>query len=146
MGAFKVYYSLDNVKVTKKADKAQYLLDSQIMADMLPYMPMNESNFIHETEIASKPLAGTGWVVAAAKPFGRFLYEGKVMVSSITGSPWARRGVKKVLTSQFSGHTNAKENIEYGKAYHPNVTDHWFEKAKTEHLKEWEQLVKKAFK
>lgn len=43
------------------------------------------------------------------------------MVDEATGSPYARRGAKKVLVSQFSGQTAAKENLEYTKQAHPQA-------------------------
>ncbi len=64
------------------------------------HMPMQTGQFINVTKAMSAAVAGTGKVVAAAPPMGRFLYEGRTMVDEKTGSPWARKGARKVLVSQ----------------------------------------------
>ena len=93
----------------EQIQSAQYWLDSQVMTDMVPYMPHETGTFINVTRAKSASLAGTGMVCAGTGPMGRFLYYGKGMVDELTGSPWARKGAKKVLVTEFAGHTNAKE-------------------------------------
>ena len=44
---------------------AQFWLDSQIMTDMVPYMPHETGTFINVTRAKSASLAGTGMVCAA---------------------------------------------------------------------------------
>lgn len=121
--------NLDLSKLGKRVDNAQFALDSQVMTDMVPFMPMNTGNFIQLTRARSAALAGTGSVCAAAPPFGRFLYEGKVMVDELTGSPWARKGAKKITTERPLKYSN------------PATTPEWFETAKKKHLKDWVELV-----
>lgn len=121
--------SLDLSKLGKRMDNAQFALDSQIMTDMVPFMPINTGNFIQLTRARSAALAGTGSVCAAAPPFGRFLYEGKVMVDELTGSPWAKKGAKKITTERPLNYSN------------PAATPEWFETAKKKHLNEWVKLV-----
>lgn len=135
---------VDLSRFDKQYGKAQYLLDSAVMTSMEPFMPMVTHTFINVTRGLSAAIAGSGHVYAAAPPMGRFLYEGKVMVDELTGSPYARPGAKKVLVSQYSGKTAAKENIEYSKSAHPKVTDHWFETAKKEDGKTWIRNAKKT--
>lgn len=132
---------VDLSRFEKQYEDAQYVLDSMVMTSMVPYMPHRDGIFIDVTRGMSASIAGSGTVVAAAPPFGRFLYEGKVMVDEVTGSPWARRGAKKVLVSEFSGETKAKENITYSNR---DATDHWFETAKKKHLDEWLKDTKKT--
>ena len=115
----------------KQFQEAQYYLDSQIMNDMVPYMPHRDGNFVNVTRLQSAALAGSGKVVAAAPPMGRFLYEGKVMVDPVTGSPWARKGAKKVVTER---------PLTYG---NPKVTPYWFDTAKDAHGKSWVKGVKR---
>ena len=79
----------------------------------------------------SAAIAGSGNVIAAAPPFGRFLYEGKVMVDTNTGSPWARPGAKKVVTDRDLKYSN------------PKATPHWFDTAKENHGDSWVRAVKK---
>lgn len=125
--------------------RAQYLLDSQIMTDMVPFMPMQTGTFIDVTRGMSAAIAGNGYVYAAAPPFGRFLYEGKVMVDELTGSAYARKGAKKVLVSQYTGKTASgrKQDLEFSKNAHPHATDHWFDAAKNVYDKDWVDLAKK---
>lgn len=114
-----------------RAKDAQFWLDSQIMTDMIPLMPHQTGTFINVTRTRSATLAGSGKVVAAAPPMGRFLYEGKVMVDPETGSPWARAGAKKIVTDRPLKYSN------------PSAVPHWFEVAKGKHLSEWIDGVKK---
>ena len=124
----------------QKYKDAQFWLDSQVMTDMVPYMPHQTGTFIQLTRARSAAMAGTGQVCAGAPPYGRFLYEGKGMVDEITGSPWARKGAKKVLVGEFGGQTRAKENLTFS---NKSATPHWFETAKKRHGKSWISGVKK---
>lgn len=122
--------------------KAQYQLDGDVMNSMVPFMPMISGSFINTTRAASAAVQGSGQVYAAYGPQGRYLYEGKVMVDEVTGSPFARKGAKKVLVSQYAGKTAAKENIEYTHQAHPKAQDHWFDAAKAADGKKWVRRVK----
>ena len=128
---------VDLSRFNKQYGKAQWELDNQIMTNMIPFMPTQTGLFVNMTRAMSSVIAGSGKVYAAAPPFGRFLYEGKTMVDEATGSPWARPGARKVLVSQYSGLTAARENLDYSKAAHPGVTDHWFDAAKKAYGKKW---------
>lgn len=115
----------------KQFEDAQYALDSMVMESMKPYMPQQTGTFKNITSAMSAALAGSGTVVAAAPPMGRFLYEGKVMVDPVTGSPWARAGAKKIVTDRDLTYSN------------PKATPHWFDTAKEKHGKSWIREVKK---
>ena len=122
---------VDLSRFEKQYGKAQYALDSMIMTSMQPYMPHQTGTFINVTKAMSAAIAGSGTVVAAAPPMGRFLYEGKVMVDEQTGSPWARPGAKKVVTDRDLDYSN------------PKATPHWFDTAKENHGDSWVRAVKK---
>lgn len=139
-GIFQYDMVLDMSRFGAQLSKAQFELDSMVMTDMIPYMPMQTGTFINVTKAMSAAYAGTGTVVAAAPPIGRFLYEGKTMVDEMTGSPWARKGARKVLVSQYSGKTNAKPNLTYANGRQ----SHWFDEAKERHVKEWVAHTKKT--
>lgn len=112
-------------------NRAQFELDSAIMTSMVPYMPRRDGQLIAVTKGMSAALAGSGKVVAAAPPYGRFLYEGKVMIGKESRSPWAKKGEKKVVTGR---------NLSYsggGQA-------HWFDAAKAADGDNWVDLVKKT--
>lgn len=134
-----VQIDVDMSRVENNLNRAQFALDSAIMTSMIPFMPQQTGQFINETQAESAALAGSGQVVAAAAPMGRFLYEGKTMVDVKTGSPWARKGAKKVLVSEFQGKTNAKANL----SYNGNAQSHWFEPAKEKDGDNWVKLVQK---
>lgn len=121
---------VDLSRFEKQYGKAQYALDSMIMTSMQPYMPHRTGTFINVTKAMSAAIAGSGTVVAAAPPMGRFLYEGKVMVDEQTGSPWARPGAKKVVTDRDLKYSN------------PKATPHWFDTAKENHGDSWVRAVK----
>lgn len=125
---------VDLSRFEKQYGKAQYALDSMVMTSMQPYMPHRTGTFINVTKAMSAAIAGSGTVVAAAPPMGRFLYEGKVMIDPETGSPWARPGAKKIVIDK---------SLNYDTSHNPNVTDHWFETAKKNHGKSWIKAVKK---
>lgn len=129
--------STDNMKaevsmkeLANRFNKAQYKLDSAIMTSMEPFMPRDASKLINLTKAKSAALAGTGTVVAAAGEYGRFQYEGKVMVGEKSRSPWAKKGEKKVVTGK---------NLTYS-----HGQDHWFNAAKAADCDEWVKLVKQT--
>ena len=120
---------MDMTWFEKRIQRAQYLLDIQVMIDMEHRMPRQTGQFIQLTKARSVACAGTGKVVAGAPPFGRFLYHGKVMVDPVTGSPWARKGTRKILTDRDL------------KFWYPGAVPHWFEAAKAERIQDWQRLV-----
>ena len=128
-GDIKVDISLD--RFSKQFQEAQYWLDSQVMNDMVPFMPHNTGTFINVTRAQSAALAGSGVVIAASAPMGRFLYMGKVMVDEKTGSPWARKGAKKVVTEKPLNYSN------------PKAVPFWFDETKRQHGQQWINGVKK---
>lgn len=138
--SFEIGMMLDLDRFAEQFSRAQFELDTMVMTDMVPYMPMETGQFIAVTRAMSAAVAGTGKVVAAAPPMGRFLYEGKTMVDEKTGSPWARKGAKKVLVSQYGGKTNARPNLTYAHGRR----SHWFEEAKKEKLNQWVAKTKQT--
>ena len=114
--------------------RAQYELDNMVMTSMEPFMPKQMGTFIDVTRGMSASIAGSGKVVAAAPPMGRYLYEGVVMVGERSRSAWAKKGERKVVT---------EKNIDYSENANPRVQSHWFEAAKKEYGKKWIEKTKK---
>lgn len=139
-GDMKIKLNMD--RFSRQYQETQYLLDGMVMDSMVPFMPMITGNFINRTRAESTSLQGSGKVCAAAAPYGRFLYQGKTMVDERTGSTYARYGAKKVLVSQFSGQTNAKENLNFTKQAHPRAQSEWFDAAKRKDGNKWIRKVK----
>ena len=77
----------------------------------------------------SAAVAGTGQVVAAAPPSGRFLYEGQAMIGRYSKSAWAKKGEKKVLSGKSLTYTRGGPK--------------WFDKAKAKDSDNWVRIVKK---
>lgn len=121
---------VDMSRMEDNFNKAQFALDSAIMTSMEPFMPMQSGQFIAVTKGMSAAVAGTGQVVAAAPPSGRFLYEGKTMVGIKSRSAWAKKGEKKVVSGG---------NLTYTRG-----GPKWFDKAKAKDGDNWVHLVKKT--
>ncbi len=118
----------------KQFEQAQYWLDGQVFNSMIPFMPFRDGIMMNVAKIQSASLQGSGKVIAAAPPYGRFLYEGVVMVDPETMSPFARKGAKKVVTDR---------PLQFAKIPHPDATDHWFDSAKEKDGKAWVKGVKR---
>lgn len=131
---YEINMELNFERFEKQYNAAQYLLDSMVMDSMVRFMPMQTGTFINVTRAMSSALAGSGKVVAAAPPMGRFLHEGMVMVDPVTRSPFARPGVKKVLTDR---------KLILNAHAHPQAQDHWFDAAKKADGAKWAVKVKR---
>lgn len=136
-GDIKADVKLDRFE--KSFQEAQYWLDGEIMTDMVPFMPHRDGTFINSTKLRSAAIQGSGKVIAGAPPFGRYLYEGKVMVDSETGKGPAyipgvgyrfRSGARLVATGRSLNYSN------------PQATSHWFDTAKKKYGESWVKGVK----
>lgn len=121
-GDIKVNINLD--RFSEQFKKAQDTLDSLVLQDCKSYMPLATGLLQDRSYIE-----GPGRVVFPG-PYARFLYMGKVMVDPDTGSPWAKKDAKKVLTDR---------NLTYGR---PEATSHWFDTAKAQYGEYWIKTVK----
>lgn len=121
---------VDMARLENNFNKAQRELDKAIMTSMEPLMPMQSGQFISTTKGQSAAVAGTGKVVAAAPPYGRFLYEGQAMVGVKSRSAWAKKGEKKELSGK---------ELTYSRG-----GPKWFDKAKAKDGDNWVRLVKKT--
>lgn len=140
-----VEIKVDMGRFEKQFQRAQYILDSSIMNSMVPYMPHNTGTFVNNTRAQSAALAGSGTVIAAAPLYGRYLYEGKVMVDRDTGKgPFKipngpggdyilrfRKGARLIETDSPLNYSN------------PKAQPHWFDVAKAKDGKKWVDTVKR---
>lgn len=129
-----VTFRVNMGRTNRKLAKAQVWLEQQVMNDMLPVMPLRTGSLQQRTRAMNTVMLGSGKVWAAAPPYGRFLYGGKVMVDPVTGSPWARKGAKKVLTDR---------DLTFSR---PGAVAHWFDAIKPARLPAWKAGVKKILK
>ena len=102
----------------------QKYIDSECIRLMAPYTPMRNGFLMRSATLGTK--IGSGEINQIA-PYARYQYYGKLMVSSITGSAWARYGEKKVLTDK---------ELVHDKSRHPQAGPFWFERMKAEHKEE----------
>lgn len=71
-------------------------------------------------------------VVHYLSPYARFQHEGYLMVSRITGSPWAEKGESKVVTGK---------RLNYSTARHPLATSEWEKAMKAARMDDYLQAV-----
>lgn len=118
----------DNILMGKRGllpmGKTQKFIDQEVIRLMAPYTPYRAGLLEKSSTLGTK--IGTGKVNQVA-PYARFQYYGKLMVSSITGSPWASHGESKVLTDK---------NLDHDKSRHPKAGPFWFERFKADHKDE----------
>ncbi|MCI1269812.1 MAG: minor capsid protein [Ruminococcus sp.] len=105
---------------SEKFIKAQKFVDSECLRLMVPYTPTLNTGL--------RKSATTGTVIGNGKlvytsPYARYQYYGKLMVSSVTGSAWARSGESKVLTPV---------DLNYSKSREPLAGKMWFERMKAD--------------
>jgi len=127
-----VEITLNLDRFNKQFQDAQTELDEAVWTSMKPLLPLNTGLLIQRTQAINDSLAGTGKVCAAAGPYGRFQYMGKVMVDPVTNSPWARPGAKKIVTGRSLTYSN------------PKTTPEWFDEAKRRDGKQWIEKVKET--
>jgi len=98
----------------------QKFIDQEVIRLMAPYTPARNGILEKSATLGTK--IGTG-EINQITPYARFQYYGKVMVSSITGSPWASKGEKKILTDR---------DLQYDTSRHPMAGKMWFERMKAD--------------
>ena len=123
-GNFRCELSLD--RFSKQFADAQQWLGDRVLEDCKAYMPLRTGSLQQRSHTENG-----GRKVIFPGPYGRFQYGGKVMVDPVTGSPWARKGVKKVVTDRPLQYSN------------PQAIDQWFDTAKARHGEYWISGVKK---
>lgn len=100
---------------TMKFDTAQKFIDSECIRLMVKYTPAKNMILSKAAVLGTK--IGSGHIVVAS-PHGRYQYYGKLMVSRVTGSSYARHGESKIVTNK---------DLQYSKARHPQAQRLWFE-------------------
>lgn len=98
--------------------KAQTFIDSECIRHMGRYTPERSRTMIRSAALGTK--LGSGRIIYL-DPKARYQFYGKLMVSSVTGSSYAKRGEKKVLTDK---------DLKYSK---PSARARWFEVMKANH-------------
>lgn len=123
-GNVRVFIHMD--RFSRQLSDAQQWLGGRVLEDCKPLMPIRTGGLQQRSDTENG-----GRKVVFPGPYGRFQYMGKVMVDPDTGSPWARRGVKKVVTDRPLQYSN------------PEATSQWFETAKARNGEYWIAGVKR---
>ncbi len=114
---------------TDRFSSVQKFIDSECIRLMVRYTPMKNGILSKGAVLGTK--IGSGEIHYVI-PYARYQYYGKLMVSSVTGSPFAKKGEKKVLTDK---------DLNYSTFRHPQAQKMWFEVMKTNHK---EQILRGA--
>lgn len=107
---------------TQRFENAQSFVDQKCVLFMVPYTPTLNGILFKSAALGTK--IGSGQIVYAS-PYARFQYYGKLMVSSITGSAWAKQGESKVLTDKPLCYNTSKQSL---------AGAFWFERMKADKL------------
>lgn len=105
---------------TDRFTTVQKFIDSECIRLMVPYTPMRNGILMKNAVMGTT--IGSGLVVYNS-PYARYQYYGKLMVSSVNGSAYARRGESKVLTNI---------DLKYDTSRHPKAQKMWFEAMKAD--------------
>ena len=114
---------------TTRFDNVQKFVDSECIRLMVKYTPARNNILYKSATLGTK--IGSGHIYYQS-PYARYQYYGKLMVSSVTGSPYAKSGESKVLTDK---------ELKYSTSRHPQAQKLWFETMKTNHK---EQILRGA--
>lgn len=109
---------------TQQFNTAQKFVDSECIRRCVPYTPAR-NNILYKTATLGTKI-GSGHIYYQ-DPKARYQYYGVLMVSSRTGSPWARHGEKKVIAVP-------RRYLNYDKTRHPRACRLWFEVMKKNDL------------
>lgn len=135
-------------RIQANLPKAQYMVDTQVVNDMIPYMPMVTGTFINTVRMRNASLAGSGEVCAATGVMGRFLYYGKKMVDSQTGKgprPIRLAGGEIIFRYRLGAKLIPTElPLSYNTAANPMAGPLWFDRAKEQCYDNWCKTAKGA--
>lgn len=118
---------LPNNVLDGRVEKANAWLVEEIIKDTDPFVPAR-------TGVLAMNVQRHGHTIVYASPYARFQYYGKVMIDPATGSTFAPKGVRKVLTER---------DLKYSKAMHKHAQSHWFEASRAVNEEHWREGVRK---
>jgi hypothetical protein len=105
------------------ANEAKRLMD--------PYVPA--LNMGLSQNVRTYVDGGVG-IVHYTSPYANYQHKGILMVSRITGSPWARKGESKVTTGR---------KLKYNKSRHPLATSEWEKAMKAARMGDFTNAVQR---
>lgn len=107
----------------------------QILSDCNEFCPQDLKVLRNSSESHSYVMSFFGETelrLVWSTPYARYLYYGVLMVDSVTGSPWARKGSTKILTDT--------------PLHYANGCKLWCEKAREIYNEDWRLIYQNAFK
>nr|DAN85410.1 MAG TPA: Minor capsid protein [Caudoviricetes sp.] len=119
-----VNIQLNTKRIDENLRRAQDKLDMQVQADMIQYMPRQQGYLIASTNIVEPGLIRT------EGPYAHYQYMGELYLTE-DGRSFANKGERKYPTGR---------PLHYNT---PGTSDHWFERAKETHGRQWIDLVKR---
>lgn len=109
MKVIRIDIDIDKAVKNRHFDRAEKYMAQRVKAYCDPYVPMQSGHLKNSAEVGANYVKYLG-------PYARFQYGGRVMVGIRSGSPWARRGEKKVLTNRsLSYHGGGQRGSKWDK-------------------------------
>lgn len=130
-----VRIKFDTKRIDWNVKKAQELLNMQIVADSEPYVPFRQGALRSSVRF---PQGVDGGEIEYNTPYAHYLYQGEVYGPNIPIKD-AQGNITGWMSPPSKSPTGRR--IQY---HAPSTSDHWFEKAKSEHLNDWIDLVKRT--
>ncbi len=112
-------------------DRTQLFMANEAKRLMNPYVPA--LNMGLSQDVRTYVENGSG-VVHYLSPYAKYQYKGVLMVSRLTGSPWAKAGESKVTTGK---------SLKYNKSRHPLATSEWDKAMKAARMGDYTSAVQK---
>lgn len=131
-------------KLADASSKAEHALATQIETDTAPFVPMLTGALTDNTRVYGNQIVYPG-------PYARYLYEGKVMVDSVTGKgPMKIMKDGQVVAIRFRKGATLRPTEKLldikKRSGHFQATDHWLEASKTQNLEKWTRVAGRLIK
>lgn len=103
----------DIINDVTRGNQGKLFLANEAKRLMDPYVPFLNGPLSSQARVSIEQGSG---IVHYLSPYAAYQFYGKVMVSDVTGSPWARSGESKHVIDK---------DLEHNKFRHPLATSHW---------------------
>jgi len=128
-------------KLREAGPRAAHALAVQVARDTEPFVPAMTKSLAKRTQVVGSQIIYPG-------PYARYLYNGKVMVDSVTGRG-PMRIVAKDGTELIRFRKGAKlrptgKPLKISQSVHPQAQDHWLEGSKAQNLDKWVEAAGEA--
>lgn len=94
----------------EKYGEVQKYIDEACIEYMIPYTP-HSTGVLEKSPYTNTDLGSGKIIQIAPEPYARYQYYGKLMISPTTGSSWALKGEKKILTDIDLKHNRAVNKL-----------------------------------